>query len=73
MVIVAGAVIENGVPRIDERNSGKRSGACPQEKFFVKVLNAEILRTPQGEERHVRIEILRADSGTGETVPDCRQ
>src|SRR5205807_3225098 len=43
MIVVAGAVVENCVPRIDEGNGRKRPGACSQEKFFVEARDAKIL------------------------------
>jgi len=73
MIVVAGAVVENGVSGIDEGNRGERPAGRSREKFRVQARNAEILRAPQSRERNIGIKIVRAYSRGGKAVPDGRE
>src|SRR3981189_2373620 len=42
MIVVAGAVIENGVNGIDERNRRQRSGGCGEQKIRVGSRDASV-------------------------------
>src|SRR5882762_5408363 len=43
MIVVAGAVVENGVDGIYEGNRGQRSGGCGEQKICVGPRNASVL------------------------------
>src|SRR5260370_20763693 len=73
MIVISCAVVEHGVSGIDEGNSGERPGGSSREKFRIKARNAQILRAPQGHERDIGIKIIRAHSGSGETIPNRRE
>src|SRR5258705_12975117 len=47
MIVVAGAVVENGVDGIDERNRGQRSGGRGEQKIRAGPRNACILWSPE--------------------------
>src|SRR6267142_1605191 len=71
MVVVAGAVVENGVDGIYEGNRGQRSGGCGEQKICVGPRNASVLWSPEPEEWKIGIVIVGADTGGGEPVPNC--
>src|SRR5258707_12092212 len=70
MIVISCAVVEHGVPRIDEGNSRERPGGRGREKFRIKARDAQILRAPQSRERNIGIKIIRAHSRGGEAVPN---
>src|SRR6267154_1715439 len=70
MVVVAGAVVENGVDGVYEGNRRQRSGGRGEQKIRVGPRDASILWSPEPEKRKIGIVIVGADTGGGEPVPN---
>src|SRR5882757_3120839 len=58
MIVVAGAVVENGVDRIYEGNRGQRSGGCGEQKICVGPRDARVLWSPEPEKWKVGIVVV---------------
>src|SRR6266853_3933913 len=72
MIVVASAVVENGVNGIDERNRRQRSGGCGEQKIRVGSRDARVLWSPKPEKRKIGIVVVGAHSGGEESVPNGR-
>src|SRR5712675_2838034 len=71
MVVVAGAVVENGVDGVYEGNRRQRSGGRGEQKIRVGPRDASILWSPEPEKRKIGVVIVGADTCGGEPVPNC--
>jgi len=71
MIVVAGAVVENGVDGIYEGNRRQRSGGRGEQKIRVGPRDASILWSPEPEEWKIGVVIVGADTCGGEPVPNC--
>src|SRR6267142_3413525 len=71
MIVIAGAVVENGVDGIYEGDRGQGSGGCGEKKICVGPRDARVLWSPEPEKWKVGIVVVGADTCGREPVPNC--